>query len=115
MSNLDTRPEVQRNANPEHALQSLKKHLEKSFEVLRGKKRCAVLFSGGVDSALAALMSTADSQLLSLSTMLSRDLPFNKKRFSEITIGKILVVVLTLFGIIYVVSGYNPNDGIQAK
>jgi len=38
--------------------------------------------------ALAALMSTADSQLLSLSTMISHDLPFKKFRKFEINIGR---------------------------
>jgi SSS family solute:Na+ symporter len=63
--------------------------------------------------ALAALMSTADSQLLSLSTMLSHDLPFRKKRLSEINVGKILVIVLTFLAIIFVVTGYNPKEGIM--
>ncbi|RLI59481.1 MAG: sodium:solute symporter family protein [Candidatus Asgardarchaeum californiense] len=63
--------------------------------------------------ALAALMSTADSQLLSLSTMLSRDLPFKKFKISEIFIGKILIAVLSIFAIIYVISGYDPKAGIM--
>jgi len=63
--------------------------------------------------ALAALMSTADSQLLSLSSMLSRDLPFKKLKISEIFIGKILIVVLSFFAILYVISGYNPKTGIM--
>jgi len=63
--------------------------------------------------ALAALMSTADSQLLSLSTMLSRDLPFKKFKISEIFVGKILIAVLSIFAIIYVISGYNPKAGIM--
>lgn len=57
MSGLAVRPEVQRNANPEQVIKSLKIHLENSFSRLKGEDRCAVLFSGGVDSALAALMS----------------------------------------------------------
>jgi solute:Na+ symporter, SSS family len=65
--------------------------------------------------ALAALMSTADSQLLSLSTMLSRDLPFLKKRISEINFAKILVVFLSFFAIIYVLAGYDPNVGIMGS
>ena len=63
--------------------------------------------------ALAALMSTADSQLLSLSTMLSHDIPFKKKILSEINIGKILVFVLTVLAIIYVIAGYSTKEGIM--
>ena len=63
--------------------------------------------------ALAALMSTADSQLLSLSTMLSHDLPFKKFRISEINIGRILIVILSLFAILFVITSYNPREGIM--
>ncbi|MGY5881166.1 MAG: asparagine synthase-related protein [Candidatus Thorarchaeota archaeon] len=58
MSDLATRPKVQRDANPEQVLKSLRLHLERSFEYLHGKRKSAVLFSGGVDSALAALMTS---------------------------------------------------------
>jgi len=58
-------------------------------------------------------MSTADSQLLSLSTMLSRDLPFKKFKISEIFVGKVLIAVLAIFAIIYVISGYDPKTGIM--
>jgi len=63
--------------------------------------------------ALAALMSTADSQLLSLSTMISQDIPFHQKRFSKILLGKIMVILLTSFGIGYVILGWDPNTGIM--
>ncbi len=63
--------------------------------------------------ALAALMSTADSQLLSLSTMLSHDLPFKKRKISEINIGRILIVILSLFAILFVITSYNPKEGIM--
>lgn len=63
--------------------------------------------------ALAALMSTADSQLLSLSTMLSHDIPYKKKRISEITFGKVLIVVLSFFAIWFVISGYDTSTGIM--
>lgn len=58
MSGLAVRPDVQRDANPVQILKALKIHLEKSFARLSGRDRCAVLFSGGVDSALAALMTS---------------------------------------------------------
>jgi len=63
--------------------------------------------------ALAALMSTADSQLLSLSTMLSHDLPWKKHHKSEILFGKILIILLSLFAIWFVVSGYDSKAGIM--
>ena len=63
--------------------------------------------------ALAALMSTADSQLLSLSTMLSRDIPIKKKYISEILSGKVLIIILSLFAILFVIGGYNPKVGIM--
>jgi SSS family solute:Na+ symporter len=63
--------------------------------------------------ALAALMSTADSQLLSLSTMLSRDIPIKKKKISEILFGKILIVILSFFAVLFVIGGYDPNVGIM--
>ena len=74
------------------------------------------IFAFVMVGALAALMSTADSQLLSLSTMLSRDIPFKgvkKLHISEISIGKILVVILSLFAILFVIGGYDPNVGIM--
>lgn len=71
------------------------------------------IFAFVMIGALAALMSTADSQLLSLSTMLSRDIPIKKKGTSEILFGKILVVVLSLFAVLFVVGGYDPNIGIM--
>jgi solute:Na+ symporter, SSS family len=63
--------------------------------------------------ALAALMSTADSQLLSLSTMISRDIPLKKKWISEISFGKIVIIILSILAIIFVILGYNPNVGIM--
>jgi len=77
------------------------------------EKFAAPVYSFIMIGALAALMSTADSQLLSLSTMLSHDIPFKKKRISEINIGKILVIFLTFFAIIFVIAGYDPSTGIM--
>jgi len=57
MSGLVIRPIVHRDVNPEQILDSLKLHLENSFTRLEGEKKCAVLFSGGVDSSLAALLT----------------------------------------------------------
>ncbi len=57
MSDLVIRPVVQRDVSPNQALDSLKLHLENSFTRLEGEKKCAVLFSGGVDSSLAAILT----------------------------------------------------------
>jgi len=71
------------------------------------------IFAFVMVGALAALMSTADSQLLSLSTMISRDLPIKKKLLSEISLGKIVIVILSLFAILFVIGGYDPKVGIM--
>ena len=63
--------------------------------------------------ALAALMSTADSQLLSLSTMLSHDLNFKKIKISEINIARVLIIILSFFAIFFVITNYDPKIGIM--
>jgi SSS family solute:Na+ symporter len=77
------------------------------------EKFAAPVYAFVMIGALAALMSTADSQLLSLSTMLTRDVFKKKKRISEINLGKILIVILSIFAIFFVISGYDPNVGIM--
>ena len=57
MTGLATRPEVKRDADPENLLELLTQHLMDSFKQLEKVKNCAVLFSGGVDSSLAALLT----------------------------------------------------------
>jgi len=71
------------------------------------------IFAFVMTGALAALISTADSQLLSLSTMLSHDLLGLKKGKREVLYGKIVIVILSLFTIFFVIGGYNPNEGIM--
>jgi SSS family solute:Na+ symporter len=71
------------------------------------------IFAFVMIGALAALISTADSQLLSLSTMLSHDLLELKKGRREVLYGKIVIVLLSLFTVFFVISGYNPNEGIM--
>jgi len=73
----------------------------------------AFVFAFVMTGALAALISTADSQLLSLSTMLSHDLMGFKKGRREVLYGKVLIVLLSLFTVLFVISGYNPNEGIM--
>jgi len=63
--------------------------------------------------ALAALMSTADSQLLSLSSMLSRDVFKKDQKISQITISRLIAVFLTVFAIVFVILGYDPSVGIM--
>jgi len=71
------------------------------------------IFAFVMMGALAAFISTADSQLLSLSTMLSHDLLGVKKRKYEVLYGKIIIVILSLFAVVFVMGGYNPNEGIM--
>jgi SSS family solute:Na+ symporter len=58
--------------------------------------------------ALAALMSTADSQLLTLSTMLTCDLVGKNVQYS-----KLATVFLASFAILFVLVGYDPQAGIM--
>ena len=71
------------------------------------------IFAFVMTGALAAFISTADSQLLSLSTMLSHDLFGLKKGKKEVLYGKVLIVLLSLFAVFFVIGGYNPNEGIM--
>jgi SSS family solute:Na+ symporter len=71
------------------------------------------IYSFVMIGALAALMSTADSQLLSLSTMLSHDLKLKKKKISEINFARFLIIILSIFAIFFVIINYDPNTGIM--
>lgn len=58
--------------------------------------------------ALAALMSTADSQLLTLSTMLTCDVVGKKVRYSQV-----ITILLAVFAVAFVLVGYDPQTGIM--
>ena len=62
--------------------------------------------------ALAALMSTADSQLLSLATMFSNDLPF-KQRKTAVKRGRVFIFLLVIGAILFILLGYDPSQGIM--
>jgi solute:Na+ symporter, SSS family len=62
--------------------------------------------------ALAALMSTADSQLLSLATMFSHDLPF-KKKDNVVKRGRSFIFLLVFCAILFILLGYDPSVGIM--
>lgn len=51
------RPAVQRDVNPREILEKLNHCLIDSFKQILDVSKCAVLFSGGVDSSLAALLT----------------------------------------------------------
>ncbi len=57
MSEITKRPAIQRDVNPQQFLRELEVHLNASFTTLDNTRKCAVLFSGGVDSSLAALLT----------------------------------------------------------
>lgn len=70
----------------------------------------AIIMTG----AIAAFMSTLDSQLLALSTMLTRDfyIPFSKKSISfktEVLLGRVFVAVFAMIGMII---AFKPVDTI---
>jgi SSS family solute:Na+ symporter len=67
-----------------------------------------MVFSFVSVGALAALMSTADSQLLSLSTMLTADTVGK-----NVTISRLVTVALTVFTVLFVLFGYDPASGIM--
>ena len=74
----------------------------------------SIVYAFVMVGALAALMSTADSQLLSLSTMLSHDLmSLRKHHVSSVLIGKLLMVVLSGAAILFILAGYDPEVGIM--
>jgi SSS family solute:Na+ symporter len=80
----------------------LKQHTSEVF--------AAIIMTG----AIAAFMSTLDSQLLALSTMFTRDfyVPLSKKVLDfkkEVLIGRILVGLLAVFGMLI---AFNPFDTI---
>ncbi|MFO8133772.1 MAG: sodium:solute symporter family protein [Thermoplasmatota archaeon] len=67
-----------------------------------------LVFSFVSVGALAALMSTADSQLLSLSTMLTVDTVGKNVRVS-----RMVTVALAAFAVVFVLFGYDPASGIM--
>ncbi len=80
----------------------LKKHTTEVF--------AAIIMTG----AIAAFMSTLDSQLLALSTMFTRDfyVPYSKKVIDfkkEVLIGRVIVGLLAVFGMFI---AFNPFDSI---
>ena len=83
--------------NPDNVLLLMVKNYTPSF-----------IFSFVIVGALAALMSTADSQLLSLSTMLARDI-FGK----GIKQSKLITIFLTIFSIAFLIFGYDVKTGIM--
>ncbi|MFH1404220.1 MAG: sodium:solute symporter family protein [Candidatus Altiarchaeota archaeon] len=58
--------------------------------------------------ALAALMSTADSQLLALSTMLSHDLELS----NEVWKSRLISFTISMAALAYIILGFDPAAGI---
>ncbi|TFF91293.1 asparagine synthetase B [Candidatus Thorarchaeota archaeon] len=71
-----TRPPIDNEASEAELILMLQKELEESFSRLESTKKCAVLFSGGVDSALAALLtskSCGNTVLITAATGAAKD------------------------------------------
>ncbi len=67
-----------------------------------------VVFSFVSVGALGALMSTADSQLLSLSTMLTADTVGK-----DVRVSRMVTLALSAFAVLFVLFGYDPSAGIM--
>ncbi|NWF95490.1 MAG: hypothetical protein HXY34_05070 [Candidatus Thorarchaeota archaeon] len=67
-----TRPSVSLVSSPSEHVTALSRHLRKSFEPIRGQG-CAILFSGGVDSSLLALLANQECESVSLLTTCTED------------------------------------------
>ena len=96
MSQIEKRPAIHRDANPDKIIRDLERHLLDSFSHLESGNKSAVLFSGGVDSSLAALLTKQhckDTLLITARCEDSHDASVSKKAaktmsldFAEVTI-----------------------------
>lgn len=76
------KPDIQRTISKEIFLQRLEPALHESFEKLAGINSCAVIFSGGVDSSLAALLTSRicdETYVITSSVPSSHDSVFAQK------------------------------------
>lgn len=72
----------------------LQEKLEASFERMRATRKCAVLFSGGVDSALAALMTARYNKktlLVSAASQESKDIDVTEKAAELLDLDHVIV------------------------
>ena len=67
------RPKIDRNIDQVSAIKKLENTLQTSFNFLPREKKCAVLFSGGVDSALAAKLAQRYCKEILLITAVCED------------------------------------------
>jgi asparagine synthetase B (glutamine-hydrolysing) len=75
------RPHLDETSTQDKLVAELREPLMTSFERLKTVRRCAVLFSGGVDSALAALIASRackDTTLITVSSGAAKDLKSSK-------------------------------------
>ena len=96
MSKLTERPVIHRDADPGKILKDLQIHLLNSFRNLKSKSRSAVLFSGGVDSSLAALLTkqhNLDTLLVTARCEDSHDARASKKAAEAMSLDIIEVTI----------------------
>ena len=90
------------------------KEADQILPLMLGEHSSKILASLVMVGALSAFMSTLDSQLLALSSMLTRDIyiPYFRPQASlseETLIGRLLIIILAIIGLIF---AYKPPESI---
>ncbi|MHA2025227.1 MAG: asparagine synthase C-terminal domain-containing protein [Candidatus Thorarchaeota archaeon] len=111
-------PSVPESKQEDH-LATLRKFLKQSFLKINKMRKCSVLFSGGVDSSLAALLAkeaNLDPLLISVATPESKDFEKTKTAASALSLDHELVLLDTdsvweiLPEVIYAIESNNRMD-----
>jgi asparagine synthetase B (glutamine-hydrolysing) len=113
------RPPLDETSTQEMLVAELSGHIRTAFERLRRVRRCGVLFSGGVDSTLAALMASRvceNTTLITVSSETAKDVKASELAAKELNLQH-RVIILTeenvwraLPEVIYAIETTNRMD-----